>query len=146
MTMERTDFLSIYHSVHRLHPGWFDLPSDNRADPTLLADAEDALGAKLPSDFRWFLEEFGGGDFAFAAIYSVDPASDLNICENQPDESPGAIAFSDDGTGNFYVFLVQWTSCEDRVLLLDHESGRLRETEYSGFLDFAARVALRSDA
>lgn len=73
MQMKRDDFLTHVNHARRDHPVWFDLPSDEPPDEELLADTETALGARLPDDFRWFLQEFGGGDFASAAIYSATP-------------------------------------------------------------------------
>lgn len=143
MQMNRDDFLTRVNDARRDHPIWFDLPSDEPPDEKLLADAESELGARLPDDFRWFLQEFGGGDFAFATIYSADPGSDLNLLRNQPG-AKGLIAFSDDGTGDSFVFPVEDDACQDRVLVWDHESGDSRPTDYASFLEFVVRVALQA--
>ena len=64
MQVNRVDFLTHVNQARRDHPIWFDLPADEPPDDELLADAETELGARLPDDYRWFLQEFGGGDFA----------------------------------------------------------------------------------
>lgn len=144
MQMNRDDFLIHVNHARRDRPVWFDLPADEPPDEALLADAETELGVRLPDDFRWFLQEFGGGDFAFATIYSADPQSDLNLLRNQPGPGKGLIAFSDDGTGNCFVFPVEGDACQDRILVWDHESGDARPTDYANFLEFVAQVALHA--
>ena len=144
MQMNHDDFLALVNRARRDHPIWFDLPSDEPPDEELLAAAETELGARLPDDFRWFLQEFGGGDFAFATIFSADPGSDLSLLRNQPGDAKGLIAFSDDGTGNLFVFPVEGDVCHDRVLVWDHESGDARPAGYARFLEFVARVGLQA--
>lgn len=107
-------------------------------------EAEEALGVRFPSDFRWFLQTFGGGDFAFVTIYSLDPESDLNIRQNQPEVDPKVLAFSDDGTGNLFVFPVTDGVCVDQVLLLEHESGEARPFGTRTFLEFVLQIGLRT--
>ena len=77
MTMNASEFATLAAAVRRAHPMWFDLPSDQPADRASLDRLETELGATLPSDYRWFLKNYGGGDFAFVAIYSADDSSDL---------------------------------------------------------------------
>ena len=144
MQMNHDDFLDVVNLARRDHPVWFDLPSDQPPDEELLAAVETELGARLPDDFRWFLQEFGAGDFAFATIYSADPDSDLSLLRNQSGGLKGLIAFSDDGTGNLFVFPVENDACHDRVLVWDHESGEVRSTDHATFLGFVARVALQA--
>ena len=142
--MDRDDFLAVVEETRHSHPNWFDLRPDEAADSARIAEIESRLGAHLPEHFRWFLQEFGGGDFAFAAIYSADPSSDLYLLANQPSQTNEMVAFSDDGTGNLFVFPVKDGACQDRVLLLDHESGGVRPTAYGDFLRFIVSVGLRA--
>lgn len=143
MHMNHDDFSALVDRARRDHPIWFDLPRDEPPDEQVLVDAEAELGARLPEDFRWFLRQFGGGDFAFATIYSADPGSDLSLLRNQPGDTEGLVAFSDDGTGSLFVFPVEDDACRDRVLVWDDELGDVRPTGYGTFLEFVARVALQ---
>lgn len=141
--MKRDDLVAQVSEARQSHPIWFDLPSDEPPDEVRLGEFESTLAARLPDDFRWFLKEFGGGDFAFATVFSADPRSDLNLGLNQPPQIEGLVAFSDDGAGNSFVFPVEDGACQDRVLLWDHETSEVRPTGYGNFLDFVSRVALR---
>lgn len=58
------------------HPDWCDLSDDERATAGQVSIAEEALGCRLPNHDVEFVGEFGGGDFAFAELCSVDPHSD----------------------------------------------------------------------
>lgn len=138
------EFNALVAEARAAHPTWFDLPSDEPPDESTLSQLEDELGVSLPSDYRWFLQQYGGGDFAFASIYSGDNGSDLLITRNQPTADRQFVAVSDDGTGNFFGFPVVDGTCEDQMMVLDHESGELRETGYGPFLEFVARVGLQA--
>ena len=112
------------------------LPRDREA-------LERELGATLPGDFVWFLSEYGGGEFAFAEVFSADEGSDLYILHHQIDEIAGtAVAFSEDGTGNLFCFPVDGGRGEDRVVIWDHESDEIQEFGDAGVLDFIRRLAL----
>ena len=141
--MNTSEFATLVTAVRSAHPTWFDLPSDQPVDGASLDRLEAELGVTLPSDYRWFLETYGGGDFAFVAIYSADDSSDLLVTRNQPDAQVPFVAVSDDGTGNLIGFPITDGHCEDRILVFDHEDGELRGSPYGGFLEFVATVGLR---
>ena len=142
--MEREEFTQLVERLRAERPTWFDLPPDDPPDAVQLRAVEDALGARLPEDYEWFLREYGGGDFAFARILSADPRSDLLITGHQRDELPdGVIAFSENGVGDSYVFPVEDGVAQDRVLFFDHETGELSQSE-PDFLTFLSRQAFRS--
>jgi hypothetical protein len=145
--MDRKDFAELVMATQAAHPVWFDLPPDRKADADALDEVERQLGVCLPADFGWFLSEYGGGDFAFVAVYSADKGSDLYVVRNQPRHANApVVAFSDDGTGNLFVFPVKDGVADDVVLTLDHETGELARVEADGFLRFIARQGLRPDA
>jgi hypothetical protein len=145
--MDRRDFAELVEATQAAHPVWFDLPADRKADAEALDEVERQLGVRLAADFGWFLSEYGGGDFAFVLVYSADKASDLYVVRNQPTHANApVVAFSDDGTGNQFVFPVQDGLADDVVLSLDHETGELARVAYDGFLGFVARRGLRLDA
>ncbi len=141
--MKRDEFSAIVRSAKAEHPLWFDLEPDENPDADRLEQVEKTLGARLPADYTWFLTEYGGGDFAFASIYSADPESDLYIAHNQGHAQRSTfVAFSDDGTGNLLLFPVVGGVAQDEVIICDHETQEIRLTQDDGFLDFVLRVAL----
>jgi len=143
VTVTRDAFQALVESARADHPLWFDLPTDETADPESLDFIEQDLGATLPDDYRWFLSTFGGGDFAFARLYSGDRNSDLFLLANQPKVRRDFVAVSDDGTGNLIGFPVLGGMCQERVMFLDHETESLRPSEIIGFLEFVARSGLQ---
>lgn len=140
--MNREDFATLVRRVHAEHPVWFDLPGDQPPTDEGLDRLQQEMGVKLPDDFTWFLKTFGGGNFAFASVYSADQSSDLYLIQNQSSRGPAEfVAVSDDGTGNLLGFPVIDGKCVDEVEILDHESNELRPAQLGGFLDFLARTA-----
>jgi SUKH superfamily protein len=144
--MQRSEFEQLVERARRLHPRWFELNPDTPVDAMRLAAIENTLGARLPEDYAWFLRTYGGGDFVFAGIYSGDDESSFFILDNQDEnQPPETVAFSDNGCGDLFVFPVVDGVAEDTVLFLDHETGELSSTEYDGFLDFAEREGLHPE-
>ena len=141
MTIE--EFEGLVATARAQHPLWFDLPGDEPADAEALRQVESDLQATLPDDYKWFLRTFGGGDFAFARIYSADPRSDLLVTSNQPGGGQSLVAFADDGTGNLLGFPIRGGACVDEVWVYDHEEDAVRPSIVSTFLDYVADVGLR---
>lgn len=141
--MDRASFAELVKATRSVHPVWFDLPCDAKADAEAISRAQRRLGIQLPDDYVWFLGEYGGGDFAFARIYSADEGSDLYLVDVQPDDGGAEmLAFSDNGCGDLYVFSVEDGVAADVVWFHDHETGE-RARDGDGFLDWVARHALR---
>lgn len=147
MRLDRDQFAARVDASRREHPLWFDLPADRVLAPARRAELEASLGARLPDDFAWFLETYGGGEFAFSVIYSADRESELYLVGRQDERlASGAIAFSDNGCGDVYAFPSVDGVCTDTVVVLDHETGSCDLAEPDGFLRFLAVRALRNDA
>jgi hypothetical protein len=145
--MDRASFAELVAATRAAHPIWFDLPSDAKADAEALRQAQRRLGIQLPDDYAWFLSEYGGGDFAFAAIYSADESSRVYLVDVQPlDGGADTLAFSDNGCGDLYVFPVENGVAADIVWIHDHETGERARDDSDGFLDWVARHALRPGA
>lgn len=128
------------------HPQWFALPSDESPGDEQVAAQQAQLGAQLPQEYLDFVRVFGGGDFAFLAVYSLDEGSDLNIVTRNAEpwlSRSDFVAISDNGAGDYYGFAVQDGRCSPEVLLLDHESGELRPTGHADFFEFALAKGLR---
>ena len=115
-----------------------------------LRDIEREHGVELPDDYRRFLSLYGAGEFAFTAIYSLDPKSDWSLWRNIERFLGGRrdfIPFADNGCGDYYGFRVVKGRCENRVLWADHEQDySVSESEHGGFLDYMVREGLRAEA
>jgi hypothetical protein len=128
------------------HPQWFALPADAAPSEDEIMAHFTELGARLPAEYLDFLREFGGGDFAFLAIYSMDRTSDLNIVAKNAApwlNRADFVAVSDNGAGDYYGFEVRDGRGGSEVLLLDHETGEIRPTGHADFLDFVAALGLQ---
>lgn len=144
--MEITEFRDRVEQVRGEFPAWFVLDPDEFPGQDALDRAESELGATLPADYRSFIAEFGGGDFALSVVYSVDPESDMNIVARNEVEwlDPSTfIAISDNGVGDYYGYRVSGTSCIPGIVLLDHETGTLHETSHADILELLVETALR---
>lgn len=124
--MDRKDFAELVMATQAAHPVWFDLPPDSKADADALDEVERQLGVRLPADFGWFLSEYGGGDFAFIAVYSADKGSDLYVVRNQPRHANApVVACSDDDAMLFDNEHEACIALFGRVCLELAERGRL---------------------
>lgn len=144
--MDRGTFETEVSRARKAHPTWFDLPPDACPDDAQVEQCQLALGAVLPEAYVGFLREYGGGDFAFLTLYSMDPDSEVNLVaqNNRPWLArTDFVAVSDNGAGDYYGFRVRDGRCAEPVVLLDHETGEVRDTGYADILTFVLGVGLR---
>lgn len=135
------EFVELVEEVHAIRPRWFeDVPADATATRQQLREAQARLGVELPDAYVAFVQRYGGGAFAFQEIYSLDPASPVNLLrQNSPPWSrPDFVAISDNGAGDLYGFAVRDGRCDAEVLWLDHETGTLAPTGHDDLLEFLA--------
>ncbi len=126
-------------------PRWFMLEADRLASAQDVTNAQDALGLNFPIDYIRFLKKFGGGYFAFVNIFSVDPAGEWYIVTmNQEIGRRDFLAISDNGTGDYYGFLVKDVSCAPGIVFLDHENQQIKPTKYPDILTFIVQVGLNA--
>ncbi len=144
--MEKDEFVRIVAESTQSHPMWFELPPDALADAEQIRQAEHALHVLFPDDYSFFLSKFGGGDFAFGRVYSVDAESELNVVkQNQESESLklGLLAVSDNGVGDLYGYLLNGSEVTDTFVMWDHEDKNIKEGAYSDLFHFLSVNALR---
>jgi hypothetical protein len=72
-------FDQLVSEIRADHPHWLELPPDARPTSEGLADVSTRLPGRLPTEYLDFVSRYGGGDFAFTHVYSLDPASDMYI-------------------------------------------------------------------
>ena len=143
--MTADEFRQLVEQARSDHPQWFELPSDSPPDDQRVADTQSALGVELPEQYVEFIREFGGGDFVFLVVYSMDPGSEVEIVSKNSVSwlsRADFVAVSDNGAGDYYGFAVSNDRCEAPVLFLDHESGDLRPTGFEDWYAFAAEHGL----
>ncbi len=118
--------------------------------PPATAESIDAvehqLGVTLPGDYRWFLENYGGGIFLFVEIRGVQDG-EYSLADYQTNDwvPPDFLAISPNGCGDDYGFRMEQGRCEPALVWWDHETDSISETSYDSFLDFVIRVGLRLD-
>jgi hypothetical protein len=138
-------FKEIDTAMRAERPKVFQLTSPDRvATEATLIEIESKLGIQLPSDYREFLKGYGGGDFGFTNIFSADPESEWFLPKMQKaasvDLPEGLLAFSDDFSGGYYVFLVENGIAEHPVYYWNQDGG-LISTEFESILAYVVRYA-----
>ena len=152
-SMDRETFARLVERVKDAQPDTFatlqelqliDAPASH-AD---IEQVEQALQAKLPLDYIWFLQQYGGGTFLYADVYSAQSHSDFYIVKNQLTFSYHAghsfIAFSENGCGDYYGFQVQHGVCLPRVMFSDHETETIKPAAVETVLDYIAVLGLKA--
>jgi hypothetical protein len=128
------------------HTSWFSEHDETfpPAGDDEIRAAEAALGARFPAQYIRFLTTYGGGDFCFARILSVNTADDDDIVAfNRTHALPdGFIAFNEDGTGGYYGFTAEDGACSDEIFYLDPDEAGSPAKSYDTLGDFLCAVAL----
>jgi len=146
--MNVNEFEELLGSARREHPKWFLLESDPPAATGSIEEVQRRLGVRLPEEYRFFLENYGGGQFAFATVFSVHPGSAWNI-EAQNASIPRAmhredfVAVADNGVGDYYGFKTQNGMCERAIWFADHEELAIKPTRFADFFEFIVEKALK---
>ena len=142
--MDFREFQDLVVAFKQKQPVWFGLDADAPATEAQLQDAETEIGVSFPEEYRRFLKEYGGGFFAFAKIYSVQPGSDLHVLAINRRAGligSGLLAFSDNGVGDLYGFKVG--GGDSSIWFLDHETRQWQATHFSDLIQFLVEEALR---
>lgn len=144
--MTEPQFTALVDAARAANPLWFELEADPPASDEEIRACESALGATFPAAYRSFLARYGGGEFAFASVYSVRRRSEWNVVARNPSSRRRAfIAVSDNGAGDEYGFAVDDGRCGDAVFLWDHETNEvIRSGCFADLFEMLARRALRS--
>ena|SRR6056297_443769 len=115
---------------------------------TRIAELELQRNIVLDWQFRRFLKTYGAGDFLYSWVDSFDPESEWSLWrQSQFVDGIGQsiLPFSDNGCGDYYVFMLVDGKCTSQVYWLDHEQGyTLAESEHEDFNSFIVATALKS--
>lgn len=142
--MDFQNFKKTIMKVKKEHPIWFGLEPDSVAKDDDIYNAEKALKATLPDEYKKFLKEFGGGYFAFSVIFSLDPNSDWNLIKQNEKYNSilnKHIIFSDNESGDFYGFFVEENKCNPEIFFYDHEIDQWIRTKFDNLFAFLVEDA-----
>lgn len=132
------------------HPSWFQHDdADCFASPEQIASAETLLGIIFPETYRYLLQHFQSGYFAFTNFFSVAPESNWYIVRrNRVITLPkNFLAISDDETSGYYGFLIGADfHCSQAIFYADMtlNQGKLSQ-EYDSILDYLVTIGLKID-
>ena len=144
--MDWEEFESIVNEMKKKRPKWFELDSDPPCTKSDLTEIEKDLSVQLPSEYKIFLQNIGGGYFAFVSVFSG--AKDSEWYVTTQNEQAGTLkkhsflAVSDNEVGDYYGFIVENGVCESRVSFFDHEDSKVKKTEYENFFNYLVEVGL----
>lgn len=143
--MDFEAFKELVEKTKNDHPVWFGMESDESPANKALTEAEEKLGAKLPSDYKDFIFEYGGGYFAFSNVYSLEVGSDWNLVDINCKYDAiriGYVLISENGSGDFYGFKIVNGVCEPKIYFYDHEVDIWQESPHSNLFDYLEKSAL----
>ena len=143
--MDFQAFKELVEKTKNEHPVWFGIESDEIPDEAAVTEAEVKLGAKLPTDYKKFIFEYGGGYFAFSNVFSLEDGSDWHLVDQNYKYDAihnGYVLVSENGSGDFYGFKVVDGVCESQIYFYDHEVELWQESPYSSIFDYLEKFAL----
>ena len=109
-----------------------------------LHDAEQRLGATLPSRYKTFMMRYGGGQFGSVDLLPVTPipdGEDIVLASQREDPSGSFVVVAPVGTGDYWGFPVINGRCSDQVWFRFHDAGD-PELAAPDFLTFGANHGL----
>lgn len=143
--MNTTEFANLDHRYRNEDPGLFELSSSSApAMDSDIISLETNLGVRLPSEYAWFLKNYGGGEFGLLTLFSALPVSEWYLEDKFREASEfipeDFLPISDDFAGGYYGFLISNSIALSKIHYWNSDGG-LIETEFENVLDFIARFA-----
>lgn len=143
--MGLTEFRQIFNQKVVEKPKLFELISPDRpATESHISDVEHKLGIKLPSSYRLFLKEFGGGSFGLVNVFSADPESEYFLVLRNTQAHAllpnHLVAFSDDYNGGWYSFATSEGAAGDSIFYWNVDGG-LQGTRFANVFEYVASFA-----
>lgn len=123
------EFKTIVISYMKKKPNWFYNKMEERANKNDIDKAERKLGIMLPIKYKEFVREYGGGDFAFINVFSVDENGEWYICKKNKElecchNNKNFVAISDDQTGGFYGYILNNSIVNEDIYYLDLDTNK----------------------
>ncbi|WP_327030667.1 SMI1/KNR4 family protein [Micromonospora sp. NBC_01740] len=113
-----------------------------------ITEAERALSATLPKQYKAFMMRYGGGQFGFLDLLPVPTAASAHhvddvVSISQAEFPDGSfVAVAPVGTGDYWCFPVLGGRCSDEVWFHYHDTDD-PTLEAPDFLEFVARRGIR---
>jgi len=143
--MTFTEFLLIDNQFRKEKPSLFRLsisaPPAAKDEIELL---ESNLKLRLPTEYKEFLEHFGGGEFGLINLFCADPDSEWYLLKRVKEAGrfipDNFIPVSDDYAGGYYGFGVENLELRPSLLYWNQDGGTI-ETQYSNLFEFVVQNA-----
>jgi hypothetical protein len=117
--------------------------TDPPAEPELIQTLESDIKVELEQTYKEFVKEFGSGDFGFGVIYSPNPKSDWYMKTKLKSHLPkDFLPISENFCGDSYGFKTIDGKCVGPIVIFDHETNSVKETEYQNVFDLMTQTAL----
>lgn len=133
--MELSEFAINIEIARKNHPIWFELMSNRNITVKDITAVEEKLGIALPSDYKVFVERYGGGMVAFVKIYTLEELIEQNSSIN----CPSLLVVSDNGAGDLLGYKID---TEDRTIYLYEHDERRLVGKYSDLFSYICSVGL----
>lgn len=144
--MNINDFNVLITMQKKSKPILFGLDSDKIADEEDIELVEEFYNIKLPSSYKEFVHEYGGGYFAHSTIFSCDSSSDFYIIRNNPKEfvkEYNFIAIADLETGDLAGYHICNNTCDVKISIYDHEKNNVKNTDIQNLFEYIAKYGLK---
>ncbi len=128
--MKYEEFLKIYQQVKLDRPILFDLEMDNIPLNSNIRHIESYYNIALPESYKKFLLKFGGGNFAFTIVYSLDEQSVYYIKNNVLRDfvsNTNFLPVIDFETGDVAGFRIKNNKCESTMTMYNHEDKKMSD-------------------
>lgn len=141
------NFVELIQETKVKRPKIFSLDADCKANAEDICMIEAYYDLQLPSSYKEFLMQFGGGYFAFVVVYSLDAHSDFFLKKNADPEFVKANNFLpvvDFETGDLAGFRIVNGACEAQMSLFNHDEQAITDLGLD-FFDVLAEYGLNID-
>lgn len=143
--MDFSEFQALVERTKSANPSWFTSATIDVCTYAEIAEAEKRLAVKFPVEYSQFLSTYGGGNFAFANVFSARPDSRWDVVRRNREIGRGDfLAVSDDQAGGYYGFSVSEGAAHREVIYLDAETGEVfNEPKFPSLFDYLALIGMK---
>lgn len=141
--MTPTEFDNRVRTVMVEKPAWFK-GIEPSVDLGAVTEVESELGCTLPTEFKHFAMNFGGGYFGGVNLSTLDEASGWYVLSRPAIKVDGKamLVISDDEAGGYYGFARTNDGFDPAVIYVNPDDGGHREDAASSFFEFIEKFAL----
>ncbi len=111
-----------------------------------IAKAEEAIGMKLPNSYRWWLENYSGGEIGGEEVFSIyeqdfdsvvggDVVAMYRIYQSEPNAEQGRIPICHSDVDGVFCFDISLPSETDEYAVLSEATGTQYAADFIEFLE-----------